>query len=312
VESVAIEPAAELAPEHRELAEVAAASADEDRPGVADVLPVDRFGEVLSLIPETGLVAVAAEEELAPSLRDYWDDVCAAFSGDDARHLYVEPERLERALADRASISLSSISGDQPHAFRAQAADTAARSLHAAEPELEKLIRSGYRTVVAWARQGEAERAAYNLDRVKAAFLDGKPAPHEPSLSFAAASLREGFLSPSMKLAIIPEHRLLRRRRAEQAAGPRTGAGAMASFTELRAGSVVVHEDHGVGRFTKFETKTVGGITRDYLELEFRDGDRVFVPSDQIHKISRYIGAASSGSSRSCAPAAPRRRWPAS
>ena len=291
VDSVAIEPAAELAPEHRELAEMAAASDPGERPDVAEVLPVDRFGELLSLMPADGLVAVAAEEELAPTLRDYWQDVTTSFHDKDAHHLYVEPGRLEEALAERASISLSSISGDQPHTFRAQAADTAARSLRAAEPELEKLIRSGYRTVVAWSRQGEAERAAYNLDRVKAAFLDGKPAPHDPSLSFAAASLREGFLSPSLKLAIIPEHRLLRRRRAEAPAGPRTGAGAMASFTDLRAGSVVVHEDHGVGKFTKFETKTVGGITRDYLELEFRDGDRVFVPSDQLHKISRYVGA---------------------
>ena len=55
----------------------------------------------------------------------------------------------------------------------------------------------------------------------------------------------------------------------------------------------VVHEDHGIARFTRFETKTVGDVTRDYLELEFRDGDRVFVPSDQIHKISRYVGAES-------------------
>jgi hypothetical protein len=52
-----------------------------------------------------------------------------------------------------------------------------------------------------------------------------------------------------------------------------------------------VHEDHGIARFTGFETKTVGGVTRDYLELEYRDGDRVFVPSDQLHKISRYVGA---------------------
>ena len=52
-----------------------------------------------------------------------------------------------------------------------------------------------------------------------------------------------------------------------------------------------MHEDHGIARFTGFETKTVGGVTRDYLELEYRDGDRVFVPSDQLHKISRYVGA---------------------
>ena len=291
VETVSIEPAAELAPEHRELAEIAAGSEEGERPDVAEVLPVDRFGEVLALLPESGLVAIAAEEELAPTLRDYWDDVTASFHDEDAHHLYVAPERLEADLDRRASIRLSSISGDQPHTFRAQAADTAARSLRAAEPELEKLVRSGYRTVVAWARRGEGERAAYNLDRIQAAFLNGGEAPHDPGLSFTTASLREGFLSPQLKLAIIPEHRLLRRRRAEDRARPSTGAGAMASFSDLRAGGVVVHEDHGVGRFTKFKTKTVGGITRDYIELEFRDGDRVFVPSDQLHKISRYLGA---------------------
>ena len=42
-------------------------------------------------------------------------------------------------------------------------------------------------------------------------------------------------------------------------------AGTIASFTELRAGAPVVHEDHGIARFTGFETKTVGGVTRDYL-----------------------------------------------
>ena len=52
-----------------------------------------------------------------------------------------------------------------------------------------------------------------------------------------------------------------------------------------------MHEDHGVARFTGFETRTVGGVTRDYLQLEFAGGDRVFVPSDQLHKISRYVGA---------------------
>ena len=291
VERVSIEPAAELAPEHRELAEIAAASEADERPDIAELLPVDRFCEVLDLLPEDGVVAVAAEEELEPALRDLWEDVTTSFHDADAHHLYVSPDHLSAALDARAALRLSSISGDQPHQFRAQAADTAARSLRDAEPELEKLVRSGYRTVIAWARQGEAERAAYNLDRIKAAFLDGQPAPHEPGLSFTAAALRDGFVSPQLKVAIIPEHRLLRRRRAERPAGPRTGAGAVASFTDLRAGSPVVHEDHGIGLFTGFETKTVGGVTRDYLELEFKDGDRVFVPSDQLHKISRYVGA---------------------
>jgi transcription-repair coupling factor (superfamily II helicase) len=290
-ERIEIAPAAEIGPEHRELAEMAALEDEEARPDVAEVLPVDRFRDVMSLVPEGALVAIAAEEEVEPSLADYWEDVTTSFHDADAHHLYLSPDTLRETLDARVSLRLSSISQDQPHEFRAQGADTAARSLREAEPELEKLVRSGYRTVVAWSRRGEGERAAYNMSRLRADFLNGGPASHEPGVTFAAASLREGFLAPGLKLAILPEHRLLRRRRADRPDGPSTGRSAIGSFTDLRTGDAVVHEDHGIARFTGFETKTVGGITRDYLELEYRDGDRVFVPSDQLFKISRYVGA---------------------
>jgi transcription-repair coupling factor (superfamily II helicase) len=289
-ERVEVAPAAELAPEHRELAEIAAATEEEERPDVAQVLPVERFGDVLALLPADAVVAVAHEEELEGSLADHWQDVTTSFHDADAHHLYVAPDDLLAALEERAAVSLSARAQDQPHEFRAQAADSAARSLREAEPELEKLVRSGYRTVVAWARRGEGERAAYNLARLRAPFLDGS-APREPGVVFATASLRDGFVAPSLKLAVIPDHRLLRRRRAERAGPYATAGRTLASFTELRAGDAVVHEDHGIARFTGFETKTVAGITRDYLQLEYRGGDRVFVPSDQLHKISRYVGA---------------------
>jgi transcription-repair coupling factor (superfamily II helicase) len=305
---VEIAPAAELAPEHRELAEIAAATgaftaADSDgadgRPDIAELLPVERFGALLDLIgPDVELI-VAAEEELAPALGDHWSDVCAAFADEDAHHLYVSPDEVQSSVAARTRIWLSSMSSGQEIELRASTADTAARSLAEAEPELEKLVRSGYRTVVAFPRRGEGERAAYNLGRLQADWLDGDVdvarAPLEPSLRFAAASLREGFIAPSLKLAVFPEHRLLRRRRVgarapEGLSGP-ARRGALRSFTELRTGDIVVHEDHGIARFAGFQTRTVAGITRDYLYLEYQGDDRVFVPTDQLAKISRYVGA---------------------
>ena len=66
--------------------------------------------------------------------------------------------------------------------------------------------------------------------------------------------------------------------------------GALRSFTELRTGDIVVHEDHGVARFAGFETRTVANVTRDYLYLEYQGDDRVFVPTEQLAKISRYVG----------------------
>jgi transcription-repair coupling factor (superfamily II helicase) len=338
VQEVEIAPAAELAAEYRELAEIAALEDASERPDIAELLPVERFGALLDLLNAGSEgegwgteVIVAAEEELDPVLHDHWSDVCAAFHDADAHHLYVSPEEVRAALGQRTRIWLSSLAADQELQLRAQSADTAARSLAEAEPQLEKLVRSGYRTVVTFPHRGEGERAAYNLARLKATWMGAPPtpgrhagetpeagtagdsgsavmlepsspmagvdvtaAPLEPSLRFAVASLREGFIAPSLKLAVFPEHRLLRRRRAErpEASGDgRPRRGALRSFTELRTGDIVVHEDHGVARFAGFETRTIAGVTRDYLYLEYQGDDRVYAPTEQLAKISRYLGA---------------------
>jgi transcription-repair coupling factor (superfamily II helicase) len=288
---VEVAPAAELAEEHRELAEIAALEDAADRPDIAELLPVEDFHPFLELAPAHASILIAGEEDVAPALADHWQDVTTALHDHDAHQLYDNPEA---ALDQRARIRISSIDQDQPFSFRAQAAEVAARGLKEAEPELEKLIRSGYHTVVAFPRRGEGERVAYNLGRLNARWLGEKgPAPPPGAagpVNFAVARLQTGFIAPQLHLAVIPEHRLFRRRRAVSER-PERRRGVLRSFADLRAGDIVVHEDHGIARFAGFETKTVAGVTRDYLYLEYAGSDRVFVPVDQLAKISRYVGA---------------------
>jgi len=287
---VELAPAAELAGEHREAAELlepgsaSGNGAGEERLEIAELLPVDRFRAPLDLVGAGAFVAIAAAEELPATLRDHWQDVTAAMHDEDARHLYVD---VAEPLAERTALSLSGAEAEQPHSLRAQRAEFPSRTPAEAESELEKLVRSGYRAVVAFDRGGEAERTRYNLARVDAPPLGAEP-PAEPGVRFAEARVREGFVWPDAKLAVIPWSRLVHRRRA---AAPARARHRIANAIELRVGDHVVHEDHGVARFAGFDTKTVGGVTRDYLELEYRGADRVFAPTDQLAKISRYIGA---------------------
>ncbi len=281
---VELAPAAELAPEHRELGEIAAAEHPDQRPDIAELLPVDRFGAVLDLLPAEAAVAIVDEDEIEPALRDHWEDVTAAIHADDARSLYVD---VAAPLRARAALAVSARDSGQRHSFRAQRVESTARTPREAEAELEKLVRSGYRAVVCFERRGEAERARYNLDRIDAPFLEGH-LPDHASVHLAEASVRDGFLAPELKLAAVPWRRLLHRRRAAE---PPPARGRLATFADLRVGDHVVHADHGIARFAGFDTKTVGGVTRDYLYLEFRGEDRVFVPSDQMPKVSRYVGA---------------------
>jgi transcription-repair coupling factor (superfamily II helicase) len=276
---VELAPAAEISEEHRyDLMRGRAAAEGEGRP------VHEGFLAPLDLVPAEALVAIAAAEEIPSALHDHWEDVTASILEEDARRLYVD---VAEPLQSRAGLSLGADTG-QEHSFRAQRAEFPSRTLGEAEGELEKLTRSGYRTVVAFEGRGEAERTRFNLSRIDVPFL-GDRAPDEPGVSFAEARLREGFLAPELQLAVIPQRRLIHRRRA--AATPVSARARLAAAIELRVGDYVVHEDHGVARFSGFDTKTLAGVTRDYLELEYRGGDRVFAPTDQLARISRYIGA---------------------
>ena len=287
---VELAPAAELDAEHREAAELAAMAAEEegrDAPSAAEALPLEHFGAPLDLVPPEAAVILTAAEEIGPALRDHWQDATAAMHADDARHLYVE---VEEPLAARAVLAVGAAAEEDERSFRASRAESPARSVKEAEGELEKLVRSGYRTVVAFDNRGEAERSRYGLERLDAALLDGGRLSPAPGLAFAEARLREGFVSPELRIAVYPFRRLVhRRRRAEDR--DRAGGRGRLAFSDLRVGDYVVHEDHGVARFAGFETREVGGIGRDYLYLEYKGEDRVYVPTDQFAKLSRYAGA---------------------
>ncbi|MEJ7792807.1 MAG: transcription-repair coupling factor [Gaiellaceae bacterium] len=177
----------------------------------------------------------------------------------------------------------------QPFAFEAQRPAISARGLAEAETELAGFVRGGNRVVVAFPHPGEALRTQNLLRRIEAQLLEpGQELPDEPELRFAVAPARRGFVWRELGLVLLPDTQVFRKR------PPRTDrrlGRALATFADLRTGDFVVHEDHGVGKLLGFETREVAGVTRDYLFVAFRGEDRLYVPHEQLGKVSKYIGA---------------------
>ena len=242
-------------------------------------------------------LAVFNPDDVVRALADFTaelDTVLGGAGGATARgareRLYV-PLAKARALLAKA-LQLDLVQRDQPLRFEASRPQLAARDLAGAERDLIRLVRDGYRVFVVFRHEGEAERATYRLRNLSAEVLApselAKHGAAAPGLYFVAAPLRDGFLSAELKLAVVPERSLLRGAAREKRF---TGGTRLATFFDVRPGDYVVHEDHGIARFAGIETRTVAGVTRDYLLLEYKGEDRVFVPHEQIGKVSRYIGA---------------------
>jgi transcription-repair coupling factor (superfamily II helicase) len=108
--------------------------------------------------------------------------------------------------------------------------------------------------------------------------------------------LSDGLLGPGF--AILTHHDLVGQRAAERADRASLPARRRKQIDplELKAGDYVVHEQHGVGRYVELVTRTVHGAAREYLVVEYAPGkrgqpaDRLFVPMDQLDKVSRYLG----------------------
>ncbi|MGB3053284.1 MAG: transcription-repair coupling factor [Acidimicrobiales bacterium] len=151
--------------------------------------------------------------------------------------------------------------------------------------QLRQLLDDGYRIVVAADTEASGHRLAALLRE------------HGLELPVEVGALERGCILTGVKLAILAEPDVTGRRRAHRAPRPRKRDTA-GFFDGLKPGDYVVHHQHGVGRYQGMVKRAIGGVERDYLLLEYRGDDKLYVPSDQIDAVRHYTGGDSPSLSR--------------
>ncbi|MBK9180541.1 MAG: transcription-repair coupling factor [Acidimicrobiales bacterium] len=163
---------------------------------------------------------------------------------------------------------------------------------------LRELVAGGYRVVLAADGAGSGAHLVRLLrdegielvDATGPAGLDGEGADVTRPGGYAVVEpLERGVVLPEVKVAVLGEADVTGRRRAHRAARPRR-RDAQAFFDDLQPGDFVVHHHHGVARYGGMVKRAIGGVERDYLLLDYRGGDKLYVPSDQIDAVRHYTG----------------------
>ncbi len=113
-----------------------------------------------------------------------------------------------------------------------------------------------------------------------------------PGIRIVVAPLERGVVVPAAKVAVLAEADFTGRRRAHRPARARARP-TDGFFDDLSPGDYVVHRQHGVARYSGMVTRVVNGASRDYLLLEYRGDDKLYLPSDQIDALTPYSGGES-------------------
>src|SRR5213083_1288134 len=124
------------------------------------------------------------------------------------------------------------------------------------------------------------------LEALPAATPDG-----DAPLAIVVGDVSAGFSIPALGVIVLTEaeifgarRRLLRRPKYQRGAE-------LTAFTDLAVGDIVVHEDHGLGRYLGLKTMTIGDRDGDFLVLEYAEGNQLFLPVERLDLVSKYLGA---------------------
>lgn len=112
------------------------------------------------------------------------------------------------------------------------------------------------------------------------------------SVNLIGGNLRHGFHFVDEKILLITEHEIfqkkLKRRFRRQHV---SNAERLKDYNELEKGDYVVHHIHGIGQYLGIETIEIKGIHRDYVSVQYQNGDQISIPVEQIHLLSKYISS---------------------
>jgi transcription-repair coupling factor (superfamily II helicase) len=161
-------------------------------------------------------------------------------------------------------------------------------------------VTTGGRAVIVVAGHGTAQRVLERLSdaEVPAATLAAGAEPEPGVVGVLCGSLHDGIVFEDAKLVVIAESDLTGNRVTAPAEGKKLPARRRNQVDPLAltAGDLVVHDQHGIGRFVEMIERTVGGARREYLVIEYapgkrgQPGDRLYVPMDALDQLSRYVG----------------------
>ena len=254
------------------------------------------LGERALLVVDERDAVAAAAADLDELVRERRDDLSARGQlTADAPAPHASEQELEVAL-DRHSrrVDLARwATGNEPGAFRLPfaPADAYAGRLADAAGDATRQLRRGDRVVVV-TQQAQRYRevlAEAGIDAPVAASLAAPP--ERASLSLVQGALPEGWrvAAPGGVVALASDRELFgfvkQRRRLRRRASHRARF-----LAEVQPGDFVVHTDHGIARFAGIVRRRVDAEERDYIELRYASDDRLYVPVDQVDRVSRYVG----------------------
>lgn len=161
--------------------------------------------------------------------------------------------------------------------------------------DIKEKKEKGFKTIILSGTRTRGERLVNTLrDReIESSYREDIQSIEFGEVVITFGNLLKGFEYPDLKICIISDKDVFgeAKRKISKRKSQKKGVGKIKSFAELKLGDYVVHANHGVGVYKGIKQIEVGGHKRDYLDIVYDKGDKLYVPVDQLDLVQKYIGS---------------------
>ena len=175
-------------------------------------------------------------------------------------------------------------------------------TLNGYQGQLELLIEDikdkkekGYKILILSGTRARGERLVNTLrDRgIESSYKEDIKSIEYGEVVITFGNLLKGFEYKDLKICVISDRDVFgeAKRKIKKKTSKQKGVSKIKSFAELKLGDYVVHANHGVGVYKGIKQIEVGGHTRDYLDIVYDKGDKLYVPVEQLDLVQKYIGS---------------------
>jgi transcription-repair coupling factor (superfamily II helicase) len=287
-------------------------------PGIESLTPLiyERMDTLFDYLPADTVVIAENPAELAQSAEKSLQLARANYNkACDGQQLCVEPqdlfatwEEIQADLTARRSVVLTPLAitgGDDRASVEADVADTgdlvqimeqARQSDQPAAPLvrwIDAQRQAGYTTVMVCETNRQIGRLAAILAPHGVEAVTGQPFPWQlrpGALLICRGNLSTGFIWPADGLAVVTEAEVFGPGVRHTARRRETVRSELLTFSDLKQGDLVVHDEHGIGQYGGLVKLNLEGTVNDYLLIAYRDGDRLYLPVDRMGLIQKYMG----------------------
>ncbi|PKQ36880.1 MAG: transcription-repair coupling factor [Actinobacteria bacterium HGW-Actinobacteria-1] len=251
-------------------------------------------GAVLDYVPPSALIVVAEPRSLFDDAARYHDDVLAKAkaAGADASGLFLGPAALDLGSRQRLTLLSMLRAGGAIDAEIVSRRPDVAGGEEAFTGGVRALLSAGYSVMVAARDHRSRRRVRDALSGAGLSVVDLADDPHATPTRGAVvileAEVPSGYVIAGAHLAVVSVDDVYPRattgRRARSADDP-----TRLTFS-YSPGDYVVHATHGIALFKAVVRREVLGAERDYLQLEYAKGDKLYVPVEQLDRVTKYVG----------------------